>query len=147
MKTAWARKQNGFTLIELIIVIVVIGILASIIYVSFTVTEQRSRDAQRDRDIFEVQRALEKYYADNGTYPSVGSDNTGYPLSSLTLALTPTYISQIPTAPSAVTYQYVRGAPSTGSYGIEMNYESKPNCHRGVNNQGVGWWSLQACVQ
>lgn len=147
MKTAWARKQRGFTLIELIVVIVVIGILASIVFVSFTVVQQRNRDAQRDRDIMEVQRALEKYYADNGMYPSVGSDNTGYALTTLSAALTPTYLSQIPTPPSAASYQYVRGAATSGAYGIEMNYESKPNCHRGVNNQGVGWWGLQACAQ
>lgn len=144
---AWARTQKGFTLIELIIVMVVIGILASIVYVSFTTTQQRSRDAQRDRDIMDVQRALDKYYAANGAYPSVGADNTAYDLSTLSTALVPTYISQLPTPPSSSPYQYTRGPVANSSYGIIMNYESKANCQRGNNNQGTTWWgSLTSCA-
>lgn len=146
MKKAWARKRKGFTIIELMIVIIVIAILVSISLFSYTKIQQRNRDGQRDRDITEVQRALDKYYAANGVYPSVGSDNTGYALSTLAGALVPTYLSSIPAAPSSQGYSYVRGPASTASYGIRMNYETKANCQRG-SNINTGWWGLQACIQ
>lgn len=144
---AWAHKQKGFTIIELILVIVVIAILASIVFMSFTTTQQRSRDAQRDRDVMDIQRALDKYYAANGAYPSIGTDNVGYNVSpNLASVLVPTYMAQFPAPPSSASYQYVRGPIANSSYAIEMNYESKPNCHRGNNNQSTNWWGLPACA-
>lgn len=149
---AWAlSKQSGFTIVEMILVIVIIAVLATITTVSYRGIEQRSRDATRTRDITEVQKALEKYRYDNGIYPSVGTDNTAYALSTLATALVPKYLDAIPTAPSGspsgTDYQYVRGAASAASYGIRMYYESKPDCQRGVNNtSGATWWSsLAAC--
>jgi type II secretion system protein G len=152
MKKAWARKQKGFTIVELVVVMIVIGILASIVMITFTTVQQRNRDSQRDRDITEVQRALDKYYAANGIYPSAnggaGADGTAYDISTLATALTPTYLATMPTPPSSNPYQYTRGAPATASYGINMGYESKPNCQRGTNNQGSTWWSsLAVCIQ
>ena len=41
------KKQTGFTIVELLIVIVVIGILAAITIVAFNGVQQRARDAQR----------------------------------------------------------------------------------------------------
>ena len=145
---AWARKQKGFTIIELIVVIVVIGILASIVYVSFTTVQKRSRDSQRDRDVMDIQRGLDKYYAANGAYPQIGTtaDGTSADAQGLSSILVPNYMAQFPTPPSSATYQYTRGPVANSSYGIEMNYESKPNCQRGNNNQGTTWWSsLPTC--
>lgn len=152
MKKAWARKQKGFTLVELIVVIIVISVLASIVMLTFTKVQQRNRDSQRDRDITEVQRALDKYYASNGVYPAgnngSGVDNTAYNISTLAWALVPTYLSQMPTPPSSNTYQYTRGPAANASYGINMGYEAKTNCQRGTNNTGTTWWSsLAVCIQ
>lgn len=155
MNTRWAPR-NGFTIIEMIVVIVVIGILATIVMVSFGAVQKSNRDSQRDRDVVEVQRALEKYYASNGVYPTsatvCGSATAACDLSSLSSSLTPNYIATIPTAPSTPNYQYF--APSAAAYGIEMNYESRPNCHRGVSNQstnanwtqGTVWSGVAACT-
>ena len=143
----WAQKQKGFTIVEMIVVVVIIGILAAITIVSYTSVQQKSRDATRTSDITEVQKALEKYRAANGMYPSVGADNTPYALTTLSTALvTPGYLDKIPTTPGGAAYEYVRGAPSTDSYGIRMGYEKQPNCHRGINNESTTWWtSLTAC--
>jgi len=143
------RKQTGFTIVEMIVVIVVIAILAAITIVSYTSIQQKARDNTRTNDVTEVQKALEKYRAANGVYPSVGSDNVGYALTTLGTALVPQYLKSIPTtpsgAPAGTAYQYVRGAGGS-SYGIRIDYETRTDCHRGINNTGVGWWSLQACV-
>lgn len=147
---AWVKQtQTGFTVVEMIIVVVVIAILATISTVSYRSVQQRSRDATRTRDIAEVQKALEKYHYDNGTFPSPGSDNAGYALTVLDTALVPKYLPAIPTAPagspSGTDYRYVRGTVASDSYGIRMYYETKTDCHRGSNNTTTSWWSLGAC--
>lgn len=149
---AWAKpRQTGFTIVEMIIVIVIIAILATISTVSYRSIQQRSRDAARTRDIAELQKALEKYHYDNGAFPSVGTDDTAYALSTLNTALVPKYIAAIPAAPSGsptgTDYQYIRGTVASDSYGIRMYYESKTDCHRGANNSAVTtWWSpIVAC--
>lgn len=140
-------KQAGFTIVELLIVIVVIGILAAITIVAFNGVQSRARDSARTNDIKSIQKALELYRVDNGIYPSVGTDNVGYNLSTLSTALVPTYIAKIPNDPKSgsTNYQYVRGSDVSGAYGIRISYEAITACHLGVNNQGIGWWSLQAC--
>ena len=124
----WASlpyRTAGFTIVELLIVIVVIGILAAITIVSFNGISTRARDSARTSDIAGVQKALELYKVENNDlYPSVGSDNGGYALSALSTALVPKYIAKIPTDPSASSsYSYVRGAPGN-AYAIRMNYEA-----------------------
>jgi type II secretion system protein G len=139
--------QRGFTIVELLIVIVVIGILAAITIVAYNGIQSRARDTARTSGINGVQKALELYRVDNGAYPSVGTDNIGYALSSLATALVPTYIPRLPNDPntSLTNYQYVRGSAASGAYGIRISYESKTPCHLGSNNTGIGWWGLQAC--
>ncbi len=142
-----ATQQRGFTIVELLIVIVVIGILAAIAIVAYNGVQQRARDSMRTSEIAGVQKALELYKVDNGSYPSVGTDNIGYAISTLAAALVPTYIAKLPNDPntSLTNYQYVRGAATSGSYGIRISYESKPACHLGMGNTGIGWWGMQAC--
>ena len=141
------QNKNGFTIVELLIVIVVIGILAAITVVAYNGIQQQARDSSRTTAINGVMKALEMYKIENGAYPSVGSDNAGYALSTLSSALVPTYLSSIPTDPRAPTtnFDYVRGTAASTSYGIRIIYESKTPCHRGVGNTGIGWWGLQAC--
>jgi len=140
-------RQKGFTIVELLIVIVIIGILAAITIVAYNNIQQRARDSARTSDIAGIQKALELYRADSGEYPSVGTDNVGYNLSTLSTALVPKYINSIPNDPNAslTNYQYVRGTTASGAYGIRISYETRTACHRGVGNTGIGWWSLQAC--
>jgi prepilin-type N-terminal cleavage/methylation domain-containing protein len=70
------RPTNGFTIVELLIVIVVIGILAAITIVAYNGIQDRSSDARRQSDMRNVQGIVEKYAADNGAYPSTGSLST-----------------------------------------------------------------------
>lgn len=68
-------KQPGFTIVELLIVIVVIGILAAITIVAYNGIQQRARDTQRKSDITTMAKALELYYIDNDSFPP-GSGST-----------------------------------------------------------------------
>lgn len=64
-------KQNGFTLVELVVVIAVIGVLAAITIVGYTTIQDQSHDSQRAASAVVVTEALEKYYSRNGAYPAV----------------------------------------------------------------------------
>jgi prepilin-type N-terminal cleavage/methylation domain-containing protein len=68
--------KKGFTLIELMVVIAVIGILAAIALVSLTGVQKTARDATRKSNIADYATALARYYTDNQTYPvsAVGGD-------------------------------------------------------------------------
>lgn len=64
------KNKSGFTIIELLIVIVVIAILAAITIVAYNGIQQRARDAQRQSDIKTIVKVLELYYTENGYYPN-----------------------------------------------------------------------------
>lgn len=55
------KKQHGFTIVELLIVIVVIGILAAITIVAYNGLQARAKDAQRVNDVDTITKALELY--------------------------------------------------------------------------------------
>lgn len=64
------NKSKGFTIVELLIVIVVIGILATLVIVTFTGIQQKARDSKRQTDINALDSHIEAYYASTGHYPS-----------------------------------------------------------------------------
>lgn len=76
MKKPKIIYNAGFTLIEILIVISIIGVLSSIVISSTSESRARARDTYRLSQIREVQTALELYYAINQNYPA----NTSTPL-------------------------------------------------------------------
>lgn len=65
-------SQRGFTIVELLIVIVVIGILAAITVVAFNGVQNRARDTRVQSDIRSVASMIEQYAAVQGSYPTTG---------------------------------------------------------------------------
>ncbi|MGH7196790.1 MAG: type II secretion system protein [Candidatus Saccharimonadales bacterium] len=77
--------QKGFTIVELLIVIVVIGILAALVLNTFSGVQQRARDTERQTDINNLATQLEAYYNGdgNGTYPRADEFDTDAELTAL----------------------------------------------------------------
>lgn len=68
------KKEKGFTLLELLVVIGIIGLLASIIVINLTSARKRARDTKRIADLRTLQTAMEDYYGKHGAYPALISD-------------------------------------------------------------------------
>ena len=65
------RNNAGFTLVELVIVIIIIGILATLILVAFNGVQARAHDAIIKSDLRSFANKLQQYYVTNGQYPPV----------------------------------------------------------------------------
>ena len=77
MLSKMMRKNEGFTLIELMIVIAIIGILAAIAIPQFSAYRQRSYNSSANADLRNAATAQEAYYVDHMTYTSVVGDLVG----------------------------------------------------------------------
>ena len=83
-------KQSGFTIVELLIVIIVIGILSALSIVAYTTLQTRSRTAVITNSLSQAKTKLEVYKVEQGTYPTTGNFSA----------------AGIPSSPNA-TYSYV----------------------------------------
>ncbi len=70
MNSLSKRREQGFTIVELLIVIVVIGILAALVITTYNGIQQKGRNTERTTDLKAVKSQLEAYYAQNGRYPA-----------------------------------------------------------------------------
>jgi len=85
MREKMRQAQGGFTLIELMVVILIIGLLATIVVQSLKGATDKAKRVKAEADISEIKTALDRYYLDVGSYPSseqglqalVSAPNTG----------------------------------------------------------------------
>jgi general secretion pathway protein G len=64
------RHQGGFTLIEIMVVILIIGLLALMVVPRLRGVADRAKRTKAQADIQELKQALDRYYLDNGSYPT-----------------------------------------------------------------------------
>lgn len=64
------QKQRGFSLIEIMVVVVILGILAAIIVPKISGRPDEARIVKAKQDILVIQNAMDLYRLDNGFYPS-----------------------------------------------------------------------------
>jgi len=69
------KSSDGFTIIELLVVMVIIGVLAGLVIITFTGMQQRARDTERQTDIRALSSQLEAFWTQKGYYPSLADMN------------------------------------------------------------------------
>ena len=100
------RSPRGFTMIELMVVMSLIVVLASLALVQYRYSVIRAREAVLKEDLFRLRDAIDQYYADKNRYPSQLQDLT-----------TDGYLRQIPADPmteSVATWQTIPAEPEPG---------------------------------
>ena len=81
------RSQRGFSLIELIVVVTIIGILAGIALINVRTAQTKAREAALKDNLFQMRKAIDNFYADKQRYPSSLEE------------LVPNYVRRIPADP------------------------------------------------
>jgi prepilin-type N-terminal cleavage/methylation domain-containing protein len=70
------KRNKGFTIVELLIVIVVIGILALLVITTYSGIQAKARNSKRSSDVATIQTQLEAFFQNSGYYPSLGDMNS-----------------------------------------------------------------------
>ena len=118
------NKTRGFTLVELMTVIAIIGVLATVVVVAYNGAQGRARDAKRLTDVNTITKALDVYKARNGSYPNEQSSSwettLAYPTSFINDLVTSSTISFVPVDPiNSGTYYYQYYRYPAGNYGCD----------------------------
>ena len=109
------KRNQGFTIVELLIVIVVIGILALLVITTYSGIQQKARNSKRQTDVQSLQTQLEAFFSQNGYYPSLTNMNDGTFLTANMKSLdqnalidpsNPTQSKTLLAAPAAKSYAY-----------------------------------------
>lgn len=118
-------NKKGFTLMELLIVIMILGVLAALITGNFFTSLKKGRDAKRKGDLEQIQRALEMYYEDKKAYPLALTFGGKLCETSQCPVADKVYMQKVPNDPiSGKDYQYLLSADGT-SYKVFACLENK----------------------
>lgn len=141
----YGKQKFGFTLIEVLITVTIIGLLSSLIFFSYENAQQKARDHQRKQDISYIQAALNLYYQDNGAYPLIAGgccEDINIAGSTLETALVPKYVKALPKPPNydAVVYHsrysYDNCCPADSSRYRLYSWLENPKDPKGVPAEG-----------
>ncbi len=157
------QHKQGFTIVELLIVIVVIGILAAVTVTAYSNIRSRTNLAKVNQELASIQKGILMYFSENGSYPDTANGWRGYVGygahgQNFVPGIAPQYVSKVP-GPSVLSansdylyrsngsdYKLIAHDSNTGSGGfyalcplaVQMNpqmADSSRNCW------AWGYWS------
>ncbi|MBS8241176.1 prepilin-type N-terminal cleavage/methylation domain-containing protein [Marinobacter lipolyticus] len=139
MKNLQTARQSGFTLIELMIVVAIIGIIAAIAYPSYLAQVESTRRGDAQGALASFANAMERYYTQNNTYIGADGGNSA--------------ISDTLTAPAAGVFASQSPADGTPFYNLRIfnltanSYELRAVPIAGSAQAGDGFLQLTSTGQ
>ena len=138
------RESRGFTLIEVMIVVVILGILASIVVPKIIGRTDDAKIVKAKHDIRALQNALDLYRLDNHNYPSTdqGLEALVHKPSNAAKWKEGGYLDRLPKDPWGKEYQYL----SPGAHGTLDIFSLGADSVQGGdgNNADIGNWNLDS---
>jgi general secretion pathway protein G len=135
------RLHRGFTLIELMVVLVIIGVLAALIVPNVLDRADESRVTAAKNDVNNLMQALKLYKLDNQFYPS-GEQGLNALLTKPTTTPAPArwrpYVDKLPTDPWGHPYQYLNPGVHGPVDVLSLGADGQPGGEG--NNADVGSW-------
>jgi len=92
------KAKKGFTLVELLVVVAIIGLLVTMVVINIQNSKQKARDSRRVADINNIATALALYHNDNNVYPIYTGNLTGSDVVSVALR-NAQFMSSVPLDP------------------------------------------------
>jgi prepilin-type N-terminal cleavage/methylation domain-containing protein len=124
-------EKRGFTLAELLVVIALMAVMATVALSSFTKSQKKGRDARRKQDLSEIRKALELYNQDNNEYPPTLNSPLEHPTTEGVV-----YMVKVPSDPKSG-YSYIYDGEVDDGQGfrlharLEYDKDSDINCPDG----------------
>jgi len=127
------KRQQGFTLVELLVVIAIIAFMAAVLSVVITSVRVKSRDTKRVADVQLIQRAMELYFNECGSYPQLPPATTGFILNS-TKSLFSGTVNACGNNQGTGTNGGIGTAPHTAGTNEKVFFENFPTAPTPVDN-------------
>ncbi|GEM_PF-3041193 len=141
-----SSKERGFTIMEMLIVVLIITVISTMVMISVQNAREKGRDGARKSQSNEVLKALELYYTDNAGYPLAGGAvDTGVSLDQIDSSYygPNSYLNRLPDNASTEYYYCVSADRKTSALSIDIERGGGSDwCHivRGQGNTGCDAW-------
>ena len=135
------KKQSGFSLIEIMVVVVILGILASIVVPKIMGRPDEARRVKAKQDVLAIQNALDLYKLDNGNYPTTDQGLQALvekPNSGPSTSNWKQYIKSLPKDPWGRTYLYLNPGQHSDVDVFTLGADGQPG-GTGINSE-IGNW-------
>ena len=137
------QRQRGFTLIEIMVVLVIMGIMAALVVPNLMDRPDQARATAASNDVGAIMQALKLYRLDNGSYPTAQQGLQAL-VEKPTVGKEPSnwrnYLEKLPNDPWGNPYQYL----NPGTYGevdvFSLGADGEPGGEKG--NADIGSWQL-----